>query len=534
MILSKSRVNKLLEIFENPKSIMPYDNTKEKEEMVNATKFINDYHLYGPPPTIYSSKTKPVSSNGQISKQISRKTSINSKNSSIQKKSIINKSQKLTNYEDLEIKQSLTNLRLGQKQYNLQNQTKSLKKDIIQQNNGYYQAYNPYTQSTELLKNQTLFNSILNSSNLTSTQYLYGYSTYSNKPYNHKTLRTLKSTRLSDIPSNPDDVIIKELPPGFTISMNPISNSNMGMSNMNNMNIGQNTMEMNPPEINEPPQMIEEINTDIIPNDDNQPNQQEEIPLEENHEELNKEEPEPQPEEVAPVQTTGKYQITEFNGPVKVPPGYSTDDEDEFNAIQFLNEDLSQWKLQIDKPNCKVYSKIYKVKNEKGEENDNVMFYMDATIDFPASEVNRQLNTYELREKWEKSLEKGKLIKQEDLGNGIKITDYYAYLKMPFIFADRDMVIRKKVWENYQGEKDCYLMQLHSIEHPDYPEKEKPVRATFDNRGKYIKPINDNQCKFYLASKFDMKLSVSASMMEGKGSEGTEKWLKEFIKHCGK
>ena len=162
------------------------------------------------------------------------------------------------------------------------------------------------------------------------------------------------------------------------------------------------------------------------------------------------------------------------------------------------------------------------------------MFYTEATIDFPASEVIRQLNVYDLRKKWEKSLEKGKLLREEDLGNNIKICEYYSYLKMPFIFADRDLVVTKKMWYDYQGEKDCCLCQCHSIEHPDYPPKEKPVRASFDNRGEYVKPIDANKCKLYLATKFDMKISIGASMMEGKGSEGQEKWVKEFIKHCGK
>ena len=49
------------------------------------------------------------------------------------------------------------------------------------------------------------------------------------------------------------------------------------------------------------------------------------------------------------------------------------------------------------------------------------MLYTDATIDYPASEVIRQLNTFDLRKKWEKSLQKGNLIKEEDLGNGTKI-----------------------------------------------------------------------------------------------------------------
>ena len=522
MILSNLRVNELLKIFENPKSITPYDISKEKEEMANASKFINDYHLYGPPINNNTMATSLIFQNEQISRKLNNNPSLNSKNKSNWKKSIINMSQKLQNNEDLEIKQSLINLRSGQKQYNLQNQTES----FIQQNKEDYHTYNPITESTELIKNQTLFNSIFNSSKLPSSQYQYGQ---------NRVLGIKKSLRLSDIPSNPDEVVIKELPPGFTISMNPASSTNigMGMSNMNNMNLALNNMEMNPHEMNEPLQIIEEINTDIISNDDNLLNQQEKILSEENHGELNKEEPELQQEKVAPVQTTGKYQITEFNGPVKVLPGYSTDDEDEFNAIQFLNEDLSKWKLQIDKPEEKVYSKLYKIINDEGKEDDNIMFYVVGTINFPASEVIRQLHTYELRAKWEKSLEKGKLIKEEDLGNDIKITDYYSYLKMPFIFSDRDMVLRKKVWYNYQ-KKDCCLSQIHSIEHPDYPPKEKPVRAIFENRGNYVEPLDENKCKFYLASKFDMKMSVGASMMEGKGSEGQLKWFKEFVKQCGK
>ena len=43
----------------------------------------------------------------------------------------------------------------------------------------------------------------------------------------------------------------------------------------------------------------------------------------------------------------------------------------------------------------------FKTINEKGEEGESRMFYLNATIDSPASEVNRQLNTFELRKKWD-------------------------------------------------------------------------------------------------------------------------------------
>ena len=238
------------------------------------------------------------------------------------------------NYEDLEIKKSLKNLRLGQKEYMRKYQAKPLK-SIYNQKKGYYNTYDPYsnnTYSSELNKNKTIYNYLLNSQNLTSTHYLNSNS------YNRKSMVPgyIKTSRLSEIPPNPDDVVMKQLPPNYIISMNPISSSNLGMGS--GMNAGQIAEPMMSQEISPPPQMIEEINTDIIPNGDTQQDEkieEEPIQVEDNHEEIDKKEEEPQ-EETAPVQTGGKYQITEFNIPIKLLAGYSTDDEDEFNAIQFL------------------------------------------------------------------------------------------------------------------------------------------------------------------------------------------------------
>ena len=124
MILSQKRVNELLKIFENPKSISPYDNTKEREEMINATKFINDYHLYGPPPNYYTKSTQISYKNN--SDNLSRNPSLNSKNLSNLNNSI-SQNKKYDNYEDIEIQRSLANLKLGQKEYMKQFNTKTFK-----------------------------------------------------------------------------------------------------------------------------------------------------------------------------------------------------------------------------------------------------------------------------------------------------------------------------------------------------------------------------------------------------------------------
>ena len=566
MILSQAKVNNLLRIFENPKNVEPYNISYQKQEVENASKFINDYHLYGSPKTY--TETYPNINQTQKVQNISRTQSIHSQNTNqptTQSVILSNNIQNLQNNDDIEIHQSITNLKNGQKEYNQKTADK-----YRQQKNSYYPRYsqypkyNPATQSIssyEYQKNESILNSILNNStNFINTQYIPSeydqtyyndnYNTYTNNnDYNYLSTNNINSTRirsmnyirpnsLKDIPSNPDDVAITEIPPNLAISMNPLSSSNIRFAGSAVPIQPMQTNIISPSqEIIEKPKIIEEINTDIIPNEpSNEPNptQTNEEPvllgtLEPQNEPEKEQVNEPEPE--APK--TGKYQITEFGGPVTLPAGYSTDDEDEFNAIQILNQDKTGWKLQIDKDNIKVYSKLYKIINDEGKEVDNIMFFTEATINHPASEVNKQLNTYSLRAKWEKSLQKGKLIKEEDLPGNVHVKDYYAYIKMPFIFSDRDLVLRNKTFNDYQGEKDCCLNHIKSIEHPDFPPKDKPVRAIYENRGEYVKPINDNQCKYYNITKFDMKLSAPVSMMEGKGSEGQAKWLKEFLKHCG-
>ena len=82
---------------------------------------------------------------------------------------------------------------------------------------------------------------------------------------------------------------------------------------------------------------------------------------------------------------------------------------------QKINDDISKWKIQIDKPNYKIYSKPFKTRNEKGEEGEARMFYLDATIDKPASVINKAINSFELRQEWEESLKKVKKIREKNL-----------------------------------------------------------------------------------------------------------------------
>ena len=249
---------------------------------------------------------------------------------------------------------------------------------------------------------------------------------------------------------------------------------------------------------------------------------------------LNLEKENEKPIEETPIIQDKKYKITSnFNGVVTIPQNYSTDDEDEFNALKVLNEDLSSWKKYIDKDGLKLYFKPFPVKDEKGNDAESVIGFLDGILDFPASLVISKLNDYNFRKIIDDNYKKGKLLKEKTEGN-IKIMEMYLYMKMPFIFSDRDFVVQKKCWLDYNGNKDHALFHLHSIENPEYPAKEKPVRGIYINRSGYVKPLGDNQCKLNIVTAMDIKMSLGVSAMSKSGAEKQENWFKGLKQELAK
>ena len=222
---------------------------------------------------------------------------------------------------------------------------------------------------------------------------------------------------------------------------------------------------------------------------------------------------------------------------------YSTNDEDEFAAINLLNEDRNEgndldWVLSVTKDNIKIYYKQIRLKNEENKNFDTLIFYVEAILDIPSYKVNEYINDINFRKEFDSLYNQVKVLSEnEDESYNLKIIDLYFYMKMPVFISDRDFVVRKKIWNEYNNKKGCYLIHLKSIENSEYPPKQKPVRGKFINRAAYICPYMDEErekCKLYLASCFDMKMSFGVSMMKSKGSEGQGKWVEELIKNINK
>ena len=109
----------------------------------------------------------------------------------------------------------------------------------------------------------------------------------------------ISPTDSKNIPSNSEDKAITDAPSNSTVNENPLSSSNSEKlgSTVSNQNI-QDNLNLNPKESLEKSEKEKEIS-----------------------------------------KTNGKYLVEQLDGPVVVPKGYTTDDEDEYNAIQILNQD---------------------------------------------------------------------------------------------------------------------------------------------------------------------------------------------------
>ena len=244
------------------------------------------------------------------------------------------------------------------------------------------------------------------------------------------------------------------------------------------------------------------------------------------------------PAEEEPIKETvalKKYVIDNPNGRIVSFPGdYSTDDFEEYTAINTLNQDLgSPWKLYTERDSIKLYFKPYPVKDEKGKDAESVIGYCEATLDFPASKVIEKINDYEFRKNIDGQYRRGKLINERMEGN-IKYMDMYLYMKMPFIFSDRDFVVQKKCWLDYNGNKDHALFYLHSVDNPNFPPVSKLVRGTFENRSGYVKPLGSNKCQIVTVSAMDVKMSLGYDTMAKNGAEMQEEWIKGLRKHLAK
>lgn len=153
------------------------------------------------------------------------------------------------------------------------------------------------------------------------------------------------------------------------------------------------------------------------------------------------------------------------------------------------------------------------------------------SLPYSLETILKAFNTIEIRRKWDKSFNKIEVLSKNEEEN--KSTEVlYLYMPFPFMMTDRDWIQQKKFWNNYAGPKTA-LFHMKSVEHPNYPPKEKPIRATMFIGGYYMEEVNEKETKIITLNHTDVKLSkMMMGMANKKAPEGSKKFLESLRKGC--
>ena len=244
--------------------------------------------------------------------------------------------------------------------------------------------------------------------------------------------------------------------------------------------------------------------------------------IEEKKEEIKIEEEKKEEEESKIIEK--KYKLPSYpNSIIKIPPNYSTDDEDEYKLVSILNSPLDKnWKLALndEKNNIKVYKKELTTTNA-------LLLKTYSSLPYSLKTIMEVLDDYNFRMKWDKTFKIITLVEKIPKKENESFSSYinYSYMNFPFPMTDRDFVQKHKTWYNYLGNEKCVLNHNKSTTHEKYPEKNKPIRAEMIIGGFYFEEIKDNLTNIYLINNADVKATTGISIINSKAPESPKNFI---------
>ena len=271
-----------------------------------------------------------------------------------------------------------------------------------------------------------------------------------------------------------------------------------------------------------PQEIIEQPQQDLYSQKENQDEPQE------LQEEIVQEEavvPPPQVEE--PAEETKKYVINDLGeNNVLLPPGYSTDDENEYKLINLLNESRNNFELAVEEDNIKVYKK----KDDSGIQ----LLKVYGSIPYPISRIKPVLMDTPGMDKWDKTFKKHEVIQKYPEENGMEREIVYLYLKMPVFMTDREVVQETKTYSQYNGNPSNFLRIMKSTTNSKYPVQEKPIRAEVLLGGIYLKEISPQETSIIVINNLDLKMTTGKDLADKKAPESAKDYVLNLTKYIGK
>ena len=133
-------------------------------------------------------------------------------------------------------------------------------------------------------------------------------------------------------------------------------------------------------------------------------------------------------------------------------------------------------------------------------------------------------------DKWDKTFNKHEVVQEFPEVDGIKKVIEYLFIKFPLMMDNRDIVQEKKVWQEYNGNPNCFLSISKSIEHPSHPPQKKVVRAEMIISGMYLCENTPGETSIYMVNNVDLKVKTGADIVNSRAKKSPEEFLENLTK----
>ena len=137
-------------------------------------------------------------------------------------------------------------------------------------------------------------------------------------------------------------------------------------------------------------------------------------------------------------------------------------------------------------------------------------------------------------DKWDKTFDKHEVITELPEEDGIKKEIEYLFIKFPLMMDNRDIVQQKKIWKEYNGNKNCYLSIAKSIEYPSIPPKKKIIRGEMLFDAVYLREDKIGEIKMYLINNVDLKITSMVDLVNNTAKKKPKEFIENLTKFCKK
>ena len=137
-------------------------------------------------------------------------------------------------------------------------------------------------------------------------------------------------------------------------------------------------------------------------------------------------------------------------------------------------------------------------------------------------------------DKWDETFNKHEVIKKYPEEDGVIKAIEYLFIKFPLVMDNRDIVQEKKVWKEYNGNKNSYLSIAKSIEYPNIPPKKNIIRGEMILSAVYLREDNKGETKIFLINNVDFKITSMVDLVNKIAKKKPKLFIENLTKFCKK